>query len=261
VRKRREDIRSTEAARQVRRRGLAARVCLAATTLGLLVLCSSAQALEVPLLTGATGPTGPTGPAGPEGKQGPTGPEGTGGTGTGNGEATNFGKYTGLGSAGGLASGKQESGVWAAFFRAPAGTEQAQAEGVASFPIPLKFHEKVTLNYRNEPAAITSTAPCVGSVDEPVISPTGNFCAYRGGKLAGAKEAGSGVGNVDKNVTSTPFFSSGGGERITETGLAGAGDDGILIVFRTSEFSTSEPVTVVEESNLNAIGSWAVAAK
>src|SRR5437660_2699408 len=37
---------------------------------------------------------------------------------------------------------------------------------------------------------------------------------------------GTGVGNVDKNVTSTPFFESASGEKITETGEAGAGDDG-----------------------------------
>ncbi len=259
----REDIRSTEAARQARRRGLAARLCVAATTLGLLILCSSAQALEVPLLTGATGPTGPAGPAGPagpEGKQGPTGPEGTGGTGTGNGEATNFGKYTN-GSTGGLASGKQESGMWAAWIHVPAGGEQAEAEGVASFPIPLKFHEKVALNYRNEVEALEAKAPCLGTVEEPIIQPTGNFCAYRAGKGVGSKEKGSGVGNVDKNVTSTPFFQSAAAEKITETGEGGAGDIGVYIVFRTKEFSPTEPVTLAEEANMNAKGSWAVAAK
>ena len=72
---------------------------------------------------------------------------------------------------------------------------------------------------------------------------------------------GTGVGNVDKNVTSTPFFESASGEKITETGEAGAGDDGVFIVFRTSEFSESEPVTVQKDSNLHAKGSWAVAAK
>jgi hypothetical protein len=221
--------------------------------------------------TGATGPTGEkgaTGPMGPEGKEGkpggptgPTGPAGTGDTGgAGSGEATSFGKYTGAGSTGGLASGKQESGLWAAWIHAPAGTEQAEAEGVASFPIPLKSHEKVTLNYRNEAEALTSTAPCVGSVDEPVISPIGNFCAYRGGKSAGSKEAGTGVGNVDRNARFV-HFESGSGEVITETGLAGAGDIGVDIVFRTNQFSAGEPETLTEEANLNAKGSWAVAAK
>jgi hypothetical protein len=230
--------------------------------------------------TGATGPTGPTGEkgatgtgsgsgttgaTGPEGKQGPTGPTGPGGTGgtggTGSGEASSFGKYTGAGSTGGLASGKQESGVWSATIHAPAGTEQAQAQGVASFPIPLKFHEKIKLNYRNETEALGAVAPCVGSPEEPVIVPTGNFCAYRGGKLVGAKEKGELSGNIDKNVTSTPFFASASGEKITETGEAGNGDDGILIVFRTKEFSLETPVTLLEEANLNAVGSWAVAAK
>lgn len=107
---------------------------------------------------------------------------------------------------------------------------------------------------------MTATAPCLGSPEEPVVS-AGNFCAYRGGKGAGSKETETGVGNVDKNVTSTPFFESASGEKITETGEAGAGDDGVFIVFRTSEFSESEPVTVQKESNLHAKGSWAVAAK
>ena len=109
---------------------------------------------------------------------------------------------------------------------------------------------------------MTGADTCVGSVNEPVITPQGNFCAYRSGVGAGSKEAGSGVGNVDKNVTSTPFFESASGEKITETGEAGAGDDGVLIVFRTIEFSTAAPVeALVAESNLNAAGSWAVAAK
>ena len=255
MRKHKEDLRSTEAARQAPRRGLAVRVCLAAATLGLLALCSSAQALELPSI-------GLTGPAGPTGERGPTGPAGTGGGGSGSGEATNFGKYTGAGSTGGLASGKQESGLWAATIHAPAGTEQAEADGAASFPIPLKTKEKVKLNYRNEAEALTATAPCVGSVSEPVIVPTGNFCAYRGGKGAGSKETGTGVGNVDKNVTSTPFFQGAAGEKIEETGLAGEGDDGVFIVFRTREFSTGAPEeSLALESNLNAKGSWAVAAK
>jgi len=133
---------------------------------------------------------------------------------------------------------------------------------VASFPIPLKTKEKVKLNYRNEAEALTATAPCVGSTSEPVINPVGNFCAYRGGKSAGSKETGTGVGNVDKNVTSRPFFEGFAGEKIEETGLSGEGDDGILLVFRTNEFSTAAPVEgILVESNLNAAGSWAVAAK
>jgi hypothetical protein len=219
------------------------------------VFCSSAQALEVPLLTGATGPTGP---AGPEGKQGPTGPAGTGGGG--NGEATNFGKYTGAGSSGGLASGKQESGVWAAHIQVPVGSEQDQAEGVASFPIPLKFHEKVKLQYRNATEALAAIAPCAGSPQEPVITTSGNFCAYRGSNSAGLKESGTGVGNVDKNAKFFAFEASNG-DVITETGEAGDGDDGIAIVFRTTEFSTEEPIPLAEEAHLNALGSWAVAAK
>ena len=221
--------------------------------------------------TGATGPTGPsggssggagaTGEKGATGERGPTGPEGTGGTGGGGTEsftANNFGKYTGAGATGGLASGKQESGLWAATIHAPAGTEQEQAEGVASFPIPLKSKEKVKLNYRDEAEALTATAPCLGSPDEPVISPTGNFCAYRGGGL-GSKETGT-IGNVDRHAKFVQFQSAQG-LAITETGEAGAGSDGVNLIFRTEEFA-EEPVTALaNESNLNAKGSWAVAAK
>jgi len=89
--------------------------------------------------------------------------------------------------------------VWSATFRAPEGTEQAQAQGVASFPIPLKFHEKVKLNYRNETEALGSIAPCLGSPQEPAVE-NGNFCAYRGGFGFGSKEKGFLVGNVDRNV-------------------------------------------------------------
>ena len=216
--------------------------------------------------TGPTGPTGagatgPTGEKGATGERGPTGPEGTGGTGGGGTEsftANNFGKYTGAGATGGLASGKQESGLWAATIHAPAGTEQEQAEGVASFPIPLKSKEKVKLNYRDEAEALTATAPCLGSPDEPVISPTGNFCAYRGGGL-GSKETGT-IGNVDRHAKFVQFQSAQG-LAITETGEAGAGSDGVNLIFRTEEFA-EEPVTALaNESNLNAKGSWAVAAK
>ena len=205
---------------------------------------------------------GANGSNGAKGATGATGANGSNGaSGVSSGEATSFGKYTGVGSTGGLASGKQESGGWSATIHAPAGTKQAQAQGVASFPIPLKFHEKVKLNYRNETEAFAAIPPCLGSVSEPVILATGNFCAYRGGMLVGAKEKGTELGNIDEHVTSTPFFTGFSGSKITETGEAGEGDDGILIVFRTEEFSQETPVTLANESNLNAIGSWAVAAK
>jgi hypothetical protein len=150
--------------------------------------------------------------------------------------------------------------LWAATIHAPAGSFQQQAQGVASFPIPLKFHEKVKLNYRTEPEALLGSAPCTGSVEEPVISPVGNFCAYRGGKSAGAKEGGA-VGSVDKEAKFIGFEGSGG-EAITETGLAGEGDDGVLIVFRTNTFEASGAAKeLLANAELNTIGSWAVAAK
>jgi hypothetical protein len=217
--------------------------------------------------SGSTGATGPTGPTGSEGKQGPTGPTGEGGAGGGSeGFANNFGKYTTNGSTGptgGLKTKQQESGLWAAHIQAPSGAEQDQAEGVASFPIPLKPKEAVTVNYRNETEALSATAPCIGSVAEPVVEPVGNFCAYRGGNTAGIKEKGEGVGNVDKDVKFVTFEAANG-DKIApgeKTGTSGDGDDGLLIVFRTNQFNEGAPETVTEEAHLNGVGSWAVAAK
>jgi hypothetical protein len=223
-------------------------------------------------VNGATGPAGPTGPAG-------TG--GTGGSGPGTGQATNFGQFTGTGSTGGLASGKQESGTWSASIWAAPGTSQQQAQGVVSFPIPLKHLESVKLNYRNESESNMATAPCVGTVNEPVIQPVGNFCAYRGEGF-GSKEKGSMLGNVDTNVqgltgcgttavpvacTGTevgPKFESAKGEIMTEhTGEGNAGVNGLLLVFRTTKFSQEAAVALEagEEATMNAIGGWGVAAK
>src|SRR5205807_1068465 len=116
--------------------------------------------------------------------------------------------------------------------------------------------------------------PCVGSVDEPNVT-AGNFCSYRGGISAGSKEAGSGVGNIDKNAKFV-FFEAGSGFVIKngeKTGTANAGDLGLLIVFRTcgavtstacetTFFSEGTPVEAIPaEANLNAAGSWAVTAK
>jgi hypothetical protein len=249
VRKRSEDIRSTEAAPQARRRGLAARLCLAATTLGLLVLCSSAQALEVPLLTGATGPTGPAGPTGAEGKAGPTGPTGTGGGGS--------GRET---SEGTLASGKSETGAWAASIDAPSGAPQAQADGVISFPIPLQKSEELAglkIVYRNAEQVLKPTAPCLGSTDEPVVE-KGNLCVYRGGAGVGSQET------IDKGVESkNPGFESIFGEKLTEI-EASKGRLGLDIVFRTKQFNTTPggaPATLTENAYMVAHGSWAVTEK
>src|SRR5207245_9957895 len=105
---------------------------------------------------------------------------------------------------------------------------QVEADGVASFPIPLKNKEEVVVNYRNEKESIEAIPPCTGSVDEPVVSPTGNFCSYCGGKTQGSKETGTGVGNIDKNAKCVFFEGTSGqvikvGER---TGGANTGDGG-----------------------------------
>src|SRR5205807_6180275 len=124
--------------------------------------------------------------------------------------------------------------------------------------------------------------PCTGTPNEPVISEPGNFCAYRGTNQAGFKEK-SGAGPFDRNVqgltgcgtTATPkactgvetapFFAGFNGIKILETNEAGApneGDEGVLIVFRTTKFSTTTPEALPagEEGNLNAVGAWALEA-
>jgi hypothetical protein len=167
--------------------------------------------------------------------------------------------YTGAGSTGGLASGKQESGVWSVNIHAPVSSEQQEASGVASFPIPLKRFEGVALNYRDEPTG-GSAPPCSGTVAEPVVSPVGNFCAYRGPLDAGAKEKGV-AGQIDKNAKFFGFQSADG-ETITSTGgTTDKGDLGVLITFRTEPFTEPTTKELLEQANLHAIGSWAVVAK
>jgi len=255
VRIRREAIRSAETERQARRRGLAARLCLAAATLGLLVLCSSAQAVEVPLLTGATGPTGPAGPAGPQGERGPTGPAGGGGSGS--------GRET---SAGTLESKKQETGGWLVSISASSGAQQVQAGAVLSFPIPLSTNAKYTVTYRNAEQSLAPEAPCFGSVDEP-NAVEGNLCVYRGGASFGSLES------EDKNVTNgkganpAPFFEDFFGEEIPNktatSGEANQGDLGIDLVFRTLQFNAAggAPATLTSAAYTAAHGSWAIRTK
>jgi hypothetical protein len=163
---------------------------------------------------------------------------------------------------------------------APAGTEQKQAEGVIQFSIPLKHGEEVKIQYRNEAEAKEAKVPCVGSVEEPVVEPEtkGNLCAYRGGLSAGIKEKGELAGNIDRNVqgltgcgsaaaptpcTGTelaPEFMSPSGEKLTTTTVK-QGQTGIMLRFRTTQFSAETPVAITEEANLNAVGSWGLTAK
>jgi hypothetical protein len=60
-----------------------------------------------------------------------------------------------------------------------------------------------------------------------------------------------------------PKFESSAGEKITETGEAGQGNVGVLLVFRTTTFSEERPEALAagEEGLLNAVGSWGVTAK
>ena len=228
-------------------------VCLAAAALGLLLFCSSAQAAEIPLLTGATGPTGPTGPEGKTGPTGPTGAGGSGGSGGGSGRET---------SEGTLASGSSETGGWAASISAPSGAQQVQDEGVVSLPIKLKEYEAgegITLKYRNAEEALKPEKPCLGSVEEP-IAEKGFLCAYRGGAGNGSKE------NEDLNVTKKEpevFFQTFFGEKITEIENV-HGNLGVDIVFRTVQFNatgTGPPATLTANSYMAAHGSWAVTAR
>jgi hypothetical protein len=153
-----------------------------------------------------------------------------------------------------LSSKKSESSGWSATISVPVGGPQTQADGVVSFPIPLAKGEKVKFTYRNEREALGPTAPCLGSVNEPVAEP-GNLCVYRGGAGYGSKE------NEDANakfVQFEDFF----GETVNETGEGNSGDLGVLIIFRTNEFGKEGAhLTLAKEAHLTASGSWGVTAK
>jgi hypothetical protein len=80
--------------------------------------------------------------------------------------------------------------------------------------------------------------------------------------MAGIKEAGAGVGNVDKNAKFVTFETFNGGKIKPGEKTGRDGDIGLLIVFRTKEFSEEARVeSLAAESNLNVAGSGAVAAK
>ena len=136
-----------------------------------------------------------------------------------------------------------------------------QTDGVVSFPIPLQTNEKIKLNYRNEVQSETPESPCLGTPTEP-IAEAGNLCVYRGGAGLGSKE--SGPGTVDQNAHFAMFEDSFGDAYAngSETsGGANSGDEGILIVFRTNEYTPETPKTIKTEAHLTAQGSWAVTAK
>jgi hypothetical protein len=200
---------------------------------------------------GATGSKGATGLSGSTGQQGPTGPSGVGVSR----EACEMVNVPTEHISCFLKSKATETGGWSATMRATSGTEQAETQGVVSFPIPLKVGEKVKLNYRNEEQSKTATAPCLGSVNEPLAEP-GNLCVYRGGGGFGSKEKG-----IDRNAKFARFEDFFG-ESFTETGLANSGDQGVDIVFRTTQYDEETPITSLKaEAILNAKGSWAVTAK
>jgi hypothetical protein len=136
---------------------------------------------------------------------------------------------------------------------------QQESRGVVSLPIPLKSKAKVKLVYHNETESKAAAAPCLGTEEEPVVE-KGNLCVLRGAKDGGAKEAATGY--FDTNVEEKPQFTGAGGtEALAETGTGGEGDAGVLIVFRTKEFSTSAPIlSLAAEARLGAYGSWAVTA-
>jgi hypothetical protein len=209
--------------------------------------------------TGGAGITGAAGPTGEKGATGPTGPPGTGGTGGGgvSREECELVKAPPEHIDCFLKSKATETGGWSATMRAASGTEQAETQGVVSFPIPLKVNEQVKLNYRDEAQSASPAAPCLGSATEP-IAEAGNLCVYRGGAGSGSKEKGGGT--IDKNAKFVKFEDFLG-ESFAETGLANSGDLGVDVVFRTTEYNEEEPLTLKTEAGLNAKGSWAVTAK
>jgi hypothetical protein len=183
---------------------------------------------------GSTGPTGATGPTGEKGEKGATGPTGSGGGGS---ELC-------------LGSGKSETGAWSATISAAKGGPQSEVAGVVSYSPKLCEAEVLTLVYVGAVAAETpgsANPECVGSVNEPVAG-KGFLCVYRG-QNAGALE------KQDKNAA---FF------KLASTTFegGGTGEDGELVLFRTTEFSETTIITAMaKESYLVAGGGWAVTAK
>ena len=191
--------------------------------------------------TGAEGPKGETGAAGAkgetgaEGKAGPTGPTGagtTGPTGPSGGEA----KF--------LPSGAHEQGTWTATINVSAGGPQMQAQGSASFAIPLK--EKPKLHYVKESEVEAPKSPCNGNPLEPSAEP-GYLCFYRSGNFGSLE-------SQDKNASFHAFYDPLGVE-------AEGGKIGELIAFRTTTFNEEEPGTIAAAASLNAEGAWATTAK
>jgi len=204
--------------------------------------------------TGATGATGPSGSRGEKGESGATGPTGQRGE-----------NAQGIGSFGHLSPKAQEEGGWSVSISAAAGQPQVEEQAAISFPIPLKVNAKYKVTYRNGEQALSPTAPCLGSVNEP-NAVEGNLCVYRGIESAGSLE------KQDKNVTNgagankPPVFLDANGEEIASggetSGEANSGDIAIDLVFRTLEFGTGEEVkTLAKPAYLSAHGSWAIRTK
>ena len=222
MRRCRKAIRRTETAPRTRGRGSPVRLFVVTTALGMVLLGSSAQAAEIPPLTGCGGC-----------------------------------RETALGT---LASGKSETGGWSASISAAKGGPQAQAAGVISFPIKLEEKEEgPVFTYRSAEEALKPEAPCLGSVDEP-IAEKGNLCVYRGGAGNGSKEGEDrNVTNKKGEVFFQSFF---GEKIAKQEGVSGqAGVDLIFRTKQFNATGAGEPAEVTATSYMAAQGSWSVTAK
>jgi hypothetical protein len=217
-------------------------------------------------VTGATGPTGPSGAG--SGSAGPTGPTGAAGKGTtgSTGERGPTGPTGGGGGGGGaatafapLASKQQESGTWSATISEPVGAPQTQANGAASFSLPYPEEAELKIRYIPESENIVPVKPCLGSVNEPIVEAElgkGALCVYRG---SGFPKEGS-----DKNAKFVGFFSAFGEKSPSGAVLnkeeSAKFKHGMMIGFRTTEYSEATPVTLGTAASLTASGSWAITA-
>ena len=150
------------------------------------------------------------------------------------------------------------------------GGEQEQADGAASYPIPLcaEYPEnsgnlgKSYVVYRTSLEADNPAFPCEGNVNNPEAAP-GYACFYRG-----EPEGGLEVTN-EKNAKFSKFQDAAGNNYqpacTAETEFKGCpelgGLIGELIVFRTTTFVAATPKTVAANAYLTASGSWAVRAR
>jgi hypothetical protein len=211
--------------------------------------------------TGATGATGPTGPEGREGKEGregrigPTGPQGaTGATGAGEQGATGATGPTGPNTnITCLPSGAEEKGLWSVWMSEPAGAPQEEADGVASYQVPLCAGTQTSVfsvyltEVESETPFVVVEKGCEGAPNEAGAQ-AGHVCLFTA----------NGPGATEGQWKNAHFASMREPDGVTSTT---SGTQGVRAVFQTKGFEETGKGTVpAGGAYLIAGGAWAVRA-